>query len=82
MSLTDLQQVIDSVHHDSGRPVLVVGGVEQGAEGVVENRVDGPIDETVHAGVGKTVDCSVEQPRHFWTERPIMGKYEQSGFNI
>ena len=68
MTLTHPQEVVDGVHHGSGRPVLVVGRVEQGAEGVVENRVDGPIDETVHTGVGKTVDCSVEQPRHGWTE--------------
>ena len=67
MDRTDLQQVVDGVHHGSGRPVLVVGRVEQGAEGVVENSVDGSIDETVHAGVGETIDCSVEQPRHVST---------------
>ena len=68
-SLTDLQQVVDGVHHGPGRPVLVVGRVEQGAEGVVENGVDGSIDETVHAGVGETVDGSVEQPRHVSTDQ-------------
>ena len=69
MTLTDLQQVIDGVHHGPRGPVLVVCGVEQGAEGIVENRVDGSIDETVHAGVGQTVDCSIQQPRHVRTDQ-------------
>ena len=60
MALTDLQEVVDGVHHGSCGPVLVVCRVEQGAEGIVQNRVDGSIDETVHAGVGETVDCSVQ----------------------
>ena len=69
VTLTHPQEVVDGVHHGTGRPVLVVGRVEQGAEGVVEDGVDGSIDETVHAGVGKTVDCSIEQTRHVSTEQ-------------
>ena len=64
-----LQEIVDGVHHGSSRPVLVVGRIEEGAEGVVKNSVDGSIDKTVHAGVGKTADCSVEQLRHVWTDQ-------------
>ena len=37
-----LEEVVDRLHHGTARPILVVGRVEQGAEGVVQDGVDSP----------------------------------------
>ena len=61
---THLDQVDDSLHDGSLRPVLVVGGVEQRVEGVVEPSVDGPIHQTVHARIREQIETSAQQVGH------------------
>ena len=61
---THLDQVDDGLHNGPLRPVLVVGGVEQRVEGVVEASVDGPIHQTVHTRIREQIEASAQQIGH------------------